>query len=400
MAAEISHTGALGERRPDLPALTGLRIIAALLVFMSHVVYPMTSGNQNPATPYSDDGITQTLVWLFFPGGYIGVSFFFILSGFVITWSWQPGGRATSFWRRRAVKILPNHAVTWGLAMLLFAASFTPLWGLPNLFLVNSFSPDPNLWGGANMPAWSLSSEMLFYLLFPLLIIPIAKIKESRLWLSAGLVVLAMAAVCVATLTLLPDSPRYPGEALALTQFWFVYMFPPARLFEFVLGMVLARIVISGRWPRIGIAPVIALLVAAYAATLWVPEPYSISLVTAIPFGLAIGTYAAANLRGRRTFMGSRVMVWLGTVSFAFYMTQAVVLYWLRGAVLGDAEYGPVGGTLLILGLIAVNVVAAWLLYTLVERPAMRHWSRSKKTPPPPPREPARAPVPTASAAE
>ncbi|MFB9881099.1 acyltransferase family protein [Planobispora siamensis] len=356
-----------------------MRIIAALLVFLSHVIFPFTMGNQNPATPFADDGITQTLMWLFYPGGSIGVSFFFILSGFVITWSAKPGDRIRAYYRRRVVKIMPNHVVTWALAMLLFAGSYTALWGLPNLLLLNPFTTDNGIWGGANMPAWSLSAEMLFYLLFPALIIPIRKIADNRLWLWAGLAAVGMALVCLVTLTLVPDAPKYPGEALSLTQFWFVYLFPPVRLFEFVLGMILARIVMAGRWPRIGLLPVTALVLAGYAATLYIPWPYSVSLVTAVPFALAIGTFAKANLEGRRTFFGTRPMVWLGQISFGFYLTQSIVLYWLREAVLGQAEYGPVGGTLLVIALAAATVVTGWLLYTLVERPAMKYWSKSRK---------------------
>jgi peptidoglycan/LPS O-acetylase OafA/YrhL len=373
----------LNERRHDLPALTGMRIIAALLVFLCHAVYPMTPGNQTPATPFADPGVTGNLVWFLAPGGSIGVSFFFILSGFVITWSWRPGSGTGKYLRRRLVKILPNHVVTWALAMVLFAAAFTPAFGLPNLFLVNTWTSDPNFWGGANMPAWSLTSEILFYLLFPLLIIPIRKIADNRLWLWAAVTVGAMALTCVAALTLLPAEPRFPGEALALPQFWFMYMFPPVRLLEFVLGMILARAVIQGRWPKLGVTPVVLLVIVAYAATLVVPSPWNLTLVTAVPFGLAIGTFATANLRGRQTVLGTRPMVWLGNVSFGFYMTQAVVLYWLAPTVLPGASYGVLGGTLLIIGLVAVNVLAGWLLYKLVEQPAMRHWSRSKKSPPP-----------------
>ncbi|GII65137.1 acyltransferase [Sphaerisporangium krabiense] len=370
------------ERQRDLPALTGMRIIAALLVFLSHVVYPMTTGNQNPTTPFKDPGVTENLVWFFSPGGSIGVSFFFILSGFVITWSSRPGSSTGAYYRRRVVKILPNHVVTWGLAMLLFAASYTPAYGLLNLILVNSFSPDPMNWGGANMPAWSLSSEMLFYLLFPLLIIPIRKIRDSRLWTWAAIAVAAMAAVCVVTLTLVPDAPVFPGDVLSLNQFWFVYMFPPARLVEFVFGMILARIVMRGRWPRIGFVPVTVLLVLGYAAALYLPPPWNLTLATSIPFGLAIGTFAKANLEGRRTVMGTRPMVWLGNVSFGFYMTQAVVLFWLVPTVLGTwASFDVLGGTLLVLAYTGVNVVAGWLLWKFVETPAMKYLSRSRKRP-------------------
>lgn len=45
--------------------------------------------------------------------GRSALSFFFVLSGFVMTWSARPGDTATAFWRRRAAKIYPLHAVTW-----------------------------------------------------------------------------------------------------------------------------------------------------------------------------------------------------------------------------------------------------------------------------------------------
>ncbi|WP_370024143.1 hypothetical protein [Planotetraspora sp. GP83] len=57
---------------------------------------------------------------------------------------------------------------------------------------------------------------------------------------------------------------------------------------------------------------IVLLLALAYYGTLELPSPYNMSLITAIPFGLAIGTFAAANVRGERTVLGSRPMVWLG----------------------------------------------------------------------------------------
>ncbi|MEZ0075087.1 acyltransferase family protein [Planotetraspora sp. GP83] len=356
-----------------------MRAIAAALVVICHALYPATMGNQNPAKPYSDWAVTEKMMWFFNPGGPIALSFFFILSGFIITWSARPGERVTAYWRRRVVKIMPNHAVTWALAMILFAGVYTPYWGLPNLFLINAFSPNVALWGGANMPAWSLGPEMFFYLLFPLLIIPVRKISESRLWLWLGVMVVGMAALCLVTITFISDVPMFPGESQSLPQFWFSYMFPPVRLVEFVFGMIVARIVISGRWPRIPNTPVVLLFLIAYAAILYIPEPFNQTLVTAIPFGLLLGTYATANLRGVRTVMGAKPMVWLGNISFAFYLTQSFVLFWLRPKVLGNAEYGVVGGTLLIIGEILVNIVFGWILFKLVEMPAMRHWSRARK---------------------
>ncbi|MGV9328244.1 acyltransferase family protein [Streptosporangium sandarakinum] len=380
VATSSGQAGAPAERRPDLPALTGMRIIAALLVFLCHAVLPVTSGNHNPPMPYGDQGLTMNLLWFFSAGGQISLSFFFILSGFIITWSTRPGDRVLAYWRRRVVKIFPNHAVTWALAMILFAGAYTPYLGLPNLFLVNSFSPDPALWGGANMPAWSLGPEMFFYLLFPLLIIPIRKIAENRLWLWAVVTVAAMAALCLITVYVIPDSPTYPGEPQSLPQFWFSYMFPPARLVEFVLGMIVARLVISGRWPRIGVVPVVLFMMVGYAAALVAPAPFNQTLVSAVPFAVAIGSLAVTNIGGTRTVLGSRPMVWLGNISFAFYLTQSFILFYLLPKLFGQAGYGVVGGTALILGMIVANIVAGWALHTLVERPAMRWWSGSRRT--------------------
>jgi len=262
--------------------------------------------------------------------------------------------------------------------MLLFAGAYTAHGGILNLFFLDTWPNELSLWGGANGPAWSLNAEMLFYLLIPLLLIPIRRIPENKLWLCAGGVVLLYAAALVFTVTVIPDQPTY-GGAYSIPQFWFVYFFPPMRLFEFLLGVFAARIVMSGRWPRIPFVVAGGLLVGAYALIFEVPFVFRIALVTLVPMALAIGALASANLRGRRTFLGTRPMMWLGKVSFGFYMTQAAVLLWLRPAVFGDAEFGTVGAILLILALFVINLVCGWLLHTCVERPAMKHWSRSKK---------------------
>lgn len=368
------------KRRRDLPALTGVRFIAALMVFFCHVVDPVNPGTPDAPEPFRDAGLVAYLSNLGYSTGLMAISCFFVLSGFIITWSAKPGERVTSYWRRRVVKVFPSHAVTWALAMILFASVFTANNGLLNLFLIDTWFTDPTFWGGANGPAWSLNAEILFYVLFPFLLIPIRRIPEARLWLAAGAVVLLTALACVLTMVAIPDTPAMPGDAVSLPQLWFVYLFPPMRLFEFVLGVIVARIVISGRWPRIPLTVVGALIVGAYLLTFVVPSPYRVVLVSMIPLALAIGTLATVNLRGRRTVLGTRPMVWLGQISFGFFLTQAIVIFSIRPAIFGDAEYGTFGGILLILGLFAINLLCGWLLFTCVERPAMKYWSRSRRS--------------------
>src|SRR5919107_1067497 len=78
---------------PSLPSLTGLRWMAALLVFGLHVHNFGWFG-----------GTGGRLVSWAFGAGATGVSFFFVLSGFVLTWSARPRDRALAFWRRRVAR--------------------------------------------------------------------------------------------------------------------------------------------------------------------------------------------------------------------------------------------------------------------------------------------------------
>ncbi|MFI7677448.1 acyltransferase family protein [Actinophytocola sp. NPDC049390] len=360
----------------DLPALTGLRFVAALLVFFTHVWKPQHPGDPNLAAPFADDGLVKVLGDNGFRAGIVAVSCFFLLSGFVMAWSAKPGDRVTSFWRRRVVKVFPSHLVTWALCMILFAGVFTTNGGILNLFFIDTWFTDPSFWGGGNGPAWSLNGEMLFYLVFPLMLLPINRIPVNRLWLSAGVVLALLVVATVVSRQVLSDTP--PWQNISIPQFWFVYFFPPMRLFEFAIGMIVARIVMSGRWPRIPLSLVGVLAVGGLVLALAVPYPYNITLVTLVPIAVTIGALASANLSGNRTFLGTRPMVWLGKVSFGFFMTQAIVVFAIRPAVFGDTEYGTVGGILLIVALFVINLACGWLLYKFVELPAMKHWSRPK----------------------
>ncbi|WBB78684.1 acyltransferase [Micromonospora sp. WMMD882] len=364
-----------------LPSLTGLRFVAALLVFLYHTSQFMSPVPPHlPVTPFADPGWSQAWAKVLGAGGFVGVSFFFVLSGFVLTWSTRPGDGAWSFLRRRLLKIYPMHVVTWAVAMVLFAAAFTPVssW-LPNLLLLHSFSSNPAVSISVNPPSWSLSCELLFYVLFPLLIVPLRRISDSRLWAAATAVVLGAVGVVLITLYVVPDLPKGPFiPDLSMQQFWFGYFFPPARLFEFALGMVLARIVMAGRWPRFGMLPAAVLAVASYALALYVPTAFAFSLVTLVPLGLLIAATAQADLTGRRTPFGGRTMRWLGDISFGFYMAQGIVLYHGRLLFGDSAQYDTPVAIAVLLAFTAANLLAGWLLFVAVERPVMRKWGRRR----------------------
>ncbi|WP_078862349.1 acyltransferase family protein [Streptomyces sp. NRRL F-5123] len=377
MSSQLSpgELGAARGRRANLNLLTSMRGIAALSVFLFH----MTAPDASPFTGKVASDLTRWGANL----GYVGVSFFFVLSGFVLTWSARPGERTRSFWRRRAVKIFPNHVVTFAVAMLLFASAATTWhsW-LPNLLLVQNWSRDPATFFSVNVPSWSLSCEIFFYLLFPLLLRGALRIRAERLWAWAGGVAalaVAMPAIVYATMASHPFmGPGYPVNA---RQLWFVYVFPPVRLLEFVLGMLMARIVIEGKWLRIGRLPATVLLVAAYVISLHVPILYTFEACVVVPFALLVPAAAVADTGGKRSILRSRAAVWFGEVSFAFYMVQALVIeesWKLYGPDLHSGLPGAIG---LVALWLVICLVLAELLRRCVEAPMMRHFSRSRRAP-------------------
>ncbi|MGH3417733.1 MAG: acyltransferase family protein, partial [Actinocrinis sp.] len=103
--------------RPRLDSLTGLRFLAAALVFFFHGSIEFVFANQATQHGYLTGAATA---------GFVGVSFFFVLSGFVLTWSARPNDRARAFWRRRFFKIAPNYVVTYVAALILLAVINTP----------------------------------------------------------------------------------------------------------------------------------------------------------------------------------------------------------------------------------------------------------------------------------
>ena len=256
-----------------------------------------------------------------------------------------------AFWRRRILKIFPNHLVVFAFAMVLFAGAFTPAkaW-LPNFFLLHSFLPQADVYVSVNPPAWTLCSELLFYMLFPLIIKPIRRIADNRLWFWAAVMIAGMVAVQVVNLLVIPDSPKSPITPISVTQFWFGYIFPVPRLFEFVAGMLVARAVLAGRVPRISLRVSLLSVAVGYAAALSLPFVYGFVVATVVPICLVIAAYAAADIDGRRTGLRGPIAQWLGNVSFGFYICQGVVVFYVRTLLPADPFSTPmaVGVTLVL----------------------------------------------------
>ncbi|WP_019545188.1 acyltransferase family protein [Streptomyces sulphureus] len=355
-----------------LPSLTGLRFVAAFAVFASHTYLALWfDGTWENNTPAMVALITARS----------GVGFFFILSGFVLAWSARAEDTAVSFWRRRAVKIYPTHVVTWLAALVLIHQAGGQVRGgqaVPNLLLVQAWVPVEDVYDSINGVSWSLSCEAFFYLCFPLLFHLVRRIPRARLW--------SWAAGTLATVVLLPllattafaSEPHFFDFPVSLHQYWFVYAFPLTRLLEFVLGMVLARALLESARAAVRFRHAVPALAVGYPLAVQVPFLYAITAVLVLPMSLLVLAGAGADIRGSRSWVRSRPMVWLGNVSFALYMVHMLVLENVYRLIDEDHTAStPVraGSTVL---LFALSLLAAWAVHTLVERPLTRRWGAAR----------------------
>lgn len=352
----------------NLPSLTGLRFAAAFGVWLSHAAF------LNPA-PWGR--ALPLLIGL----GPAGVSLFFVLSGFVLTRSARPGDTARAFWRRRAVKVYPAHLTAWaavtaltvtaGLAGALTLADF-----LPGIVLVQTWVPDPAFLMAGNIVSWSLCCEVFFYLVFPLLLRLVNRVPAHRL--TAAMVLAAAVAWLCPVASYAFDGPRLPGFPLELPghQVWFAYFFPPTRLPEFALGMLLAARLRSSTAPppRTGVCAAAALLLGALAAgTFFLPPAFTLAAAGIVPTVLLIRATAASDLHRAPSLLRTRAMLFLGRISYTFYLihTCALLAVYQGLRLLGHKHFGPFAMAFAL----GASVALAWLLHVAVERPCMRRFA-------------------------
>lgn len=378
--------------RPALPSLTALRAAAALAVFGYHAVGML----QFLGTGHVARAASRLLA-----AGPTGVSFFFVLSGFVLTWSAGSSWTAGNFWRRRAARILPAYLVAWCLGLVVLAGLHHPVpigGAIASLLLVQAWSPDHNVTFAANVVAWSLAVEAFFYLLFPVLLpalrrLPIARRRPLLL------VLLAIPLIVATAEQALHGSAGY---------LWPVAYIPIVRLPEFLLGSLLALEIADGRWPRIPLWVAASFAAAGYLLACRVPQAFMWVSVTLAPFVLLIGAAATSDLLDRRSPLRRASVVRLGVWSYAFYLLQ-VPIGLVLAKVLHPVDHHA-GTDLLLAGTyLIVTWLAAAALFRWVEEPGHRWVLRRPSRLRPPARSravpdhlppPAAAPVPNSVMAD
>lgn len=382
-----------------LKALTGLRILAALLVVMHHFLIINTSGS--PGVALSVKQIAQTIV----AHGFVGVSFFFILSGFILTYNYiDVEGRLRvprwDFWVARIARIYPAYLIGFIIATPLYV-----LWrqqgcdgsqvlcshnnpivtGLASLTLTQAFIPyhEP-FW---NAPSWSLSAEAFFYLLFPVLAVFMARLPRRRLYLSIGALWALTLALAMSYVVVQPDGLSYTHASWLDDSFWLriLYCNPVFRLPEFLMGVALGKLFLlrtrhggtSGvkLWsPRPGVTAGLAL--AGVFVVLGIAAIRIQVLECAVLDGFfALLIYSLAFGQGRiAAFFSLPTLILLGEASYAVYILHNPIWHYMSYPL----KHVHLGSGLLIdspvffLLYLGVTIAISIVCLNVVEQPARR----------------------------
>jgi peptidoglycan/LPS O-acetylase OafA/YrhL len=308
----------------DLPALTIVRFFAALVVALSH---------------YAVFGLRESPLWVrhIVASGYMGVPFFFILSGFVLVYA--TGGAPLDrrqFWVRRVARICPIYLLAWGLYGLLIVGlrgwnlstlEFSAVYGGLSAALLQSWVPGAaERW---NAPGWSLSCEAFFYLSFPLLFARFGKARLPLLWCTLA----ASALWCVLRIeavSALRSQPMLEGTAFRTSAGLYVEQLPAAALGLFLVGVTIGHLYLRGVRPAARLwLPLFALvlwLMAADPGSAWAGLPRDAWITLA--FALLIWALAEVNVKeGPLKSCG----LLLGQASYGLYIMQFPLwgLLWL-----------------------------------------------------------------------
>jgi peptidoglycan/LPS O-acetylase OafA/YrhL len=347
----------MNKTQPILP-LTSLRFFFALSVFLGHIGFLVRD-----CDTCIDDGFLKTM---HLSEGHLGVSFFFMLSGFILTYSYKDKLLTNktsyrSFVLARLARIYPLHLITLLFAVLIsfpYIQSYTEylIKLITNLFLVQSFIPSKQYYLSFNSVSWSISAELFYYLLFPLLIVIINKRTKTIIALTISLPLL--------TLYLFPAN---------LDSKWFLYIFPFFRIFDFIIGIIIFSVFLKFRNISINSFKItfiesssLLLLFIFY----WHRTSFCIesrwSLYYWIPMVFIILTFALQKGFISRV-LSHKWLVYLGEISFSFYMIHQLVIKAMWAINLKTNLF--TSGTTIILVTFILSLLLSILSFEYFEKP-------------------------------
>lgn len=362
--------------RENLTSLTSLRFFAATSIVWLHAKLYFDWARIGPSSSLDH-----------------GVSFFFVLSGFILTHAHS--GKNLNYWqfmKGRVARLWPMHLVCLAAVVMLIRPDSQSFDGpgiydkwvsiIPNALLLQSWIPSLASVFSWNSVSWSISTEIFFYAMFPLML---ALVLKRRAAFAVVCILPLLAAWVVARWVNIPPS----SDVFSVTGSALFYSFPPSRLLEFGTGIIACKIWQRLRRNHIGVmqASIVELsaigmmivwflwvhpLVEGVAKFSSILDQWTTSCGSFPVFALVIPMLASGRgVLGK--VLAFKPLVFMGEASFALYMVHQIVM---KVIFLDKPE---IAGPALILGSCLVAAIAGHLL---VERPGRRLilgvWSKPK----------------------
>jgi peptidoglycan/LPS O-acetylase OafA/YrhL len=347
--------------------LTSLRFFFALMVFIHHTYLLNIS---------ADKVFFHFLNRNIFAEGYIGVSFFFILSGFILSFNYKNKlllKKITfkEFWVARISRIFPLHLFTLLLTVPLFLNDFVTQTItsvgklLINMLLLQSFFPLSEIYNSFNFVSWSISDEMFFYLMFPIIIAFYFKHKKAvNLPLVLVLTLLIPLGILLA--------PHYLEHR-------FFYVNPLFRIIDFNIGILLYYVyeykIFDKLLKSIKLATLleissVILLILFFIFHRHIPQGYRYSCYYWLPMIIIILVFAHKS-GYISVLLSNKTIVSLGEVSFGFYLIHVLAFRYISHL---NRKFSLITNDYLLIAVIFIAVlIASYMSYFYLELPSNKY---------------------------
>lgn len=336
--------------------LTSLRFFFAFFVFLSHLNFIQT-----------DHLIYNWLKRNVFFEGYLGVSFFFILSGFVLAYSHSKYFvnndvklNKKKFYLARIFRVFPLHILTLLISILLLSnfKNIEVKTLFSNIFLIQSFIPDIKYYGAFNGPSWSISNEMFFYLLFPFIMGAYIKAKYRLIIYFT-----------IYTLLLLLGATWFSK----LDEKYIYYINPITRILDFIIGIFLyfsfvrlKKIPLSHKQASWLEVSAIIIFMIFFVPHNFINRAYRYSMYYWIPMSIIILVFSLQKGYISQ-ILSHKTLIYLGEISFAFYLTHYILIQLYINFNL------PIHFIITPITLFLITILISTIIFELYEKPINRY---------------------------
>ena len=358
----------------QINSLQSLRFLFAMMIFFHHFLVI--------------DG-----VGLFDVGGPCAVSFFFITSGFVMTAGYgekvvKSDFSYSSFLKKRIIRIYPLHLLCYLIATAIVLCAMVLhhevhygilAYMVANLLLLQSWIPTSVAYFSGNPVSWFLSDMLFFYIMFPLLIRVINRLKQHWIYLLFAMILGGYFFAAV----IIPD--KYVHALL--------YINPLFRSVDFIIGIVLynalSEVIKKGYVDKIrrisfikkSFIEILCMMIFATAVIYGelIPDKFLFAGYFWMPMVFLLSVFVLFDRAGGivTQILNNHTLTYLGSLSFTFYMIHLMVIHY-SNAFLMKQKIDLSLECLIPIYLICITFLS-YLINKYYERPVVSFFNKKQK---------------------